>query len=75
MNVPKYNLLISIIDIPILHLIPVPFPKHWHKPEDTEENINLRTVGNINMILRVFTLEYLTYCNSKYGKPLSSCLD
>lgn len=62
-------------NIPILHLIPVPFPKHWHKPEDTEENVNLRTVGNINMILRVFTLEYLTYCNSKYGKSLSSCLD
>lgn len=69
------NLLLFISDIPILHLIPVPFPIHWHKPEDTEENVNLRAVGNINMVLRVFTLEYLTYCNSKYGKPLSTCLE
>ncbi|XP_058832462.1 glutaminyl-peptide cyclotransferase-like [Topomyia yanbarensis] len=61
--------------IPILHLIPVPFPKHWHKPEDNEENLSLKTIGNINMILRVFMLEHLTYCNSKYGRSPSTCLN
>lgn len=62
-------------NIPILHLIPIPFPKHWHKPEDNEANVNMRTVGNINMVMRVFMLEYLTYCNSKYGKPLAVCMN
>ncbi|XP_055619496.1 glutaminyl-peptide cyclotransferase-like [Toxorhynchites rutilus septentrionalis] len=62
-------------NIPILHLIPIPFPKHWHKPEDNEINLSSKTIKNINMIFRVFMLEYLTYCNSKYGKSLNNCLD
>ncbi|XP_055535040.1 glutaminyl-peptide cyclotransferase-like [Wyeomyia smithii] len=62
-------------NIRILHLIPLPFPKHWHTPEDNEANLSLRTVGNINMVLRVFILEYLTYCDSKYGRALNTCLN
>ncbi|XP_055609587.1 glutaminyl-peptide cyclotransferase-like isoform X2 [Uranotaenia lowii] len=62
-------------NIPILHMIPIPFPAQWHKPEDTEANVNFRSVANINMIMRVFMLEYLTFCNSQYGEPLGTCLN
>lgn len=45
--------------VPILHLIPVPFPEIWHKPEDDRNSIDLTTVENLNKILRVFVCEYL----------------
>ncbi|XP_052860135.1 glutaminyl-peptide cyclotransferase-like [Anopheles cruzii] len=61
-------------NIPVLHLIPVPFPKHWHKPEDNEANLSRTTIKNVNAVLRVFMMEFLTFCNSKYGRPLQSCL-
>ncbi|KOX78388.1 Glutaminyl-peptide cyclotransferase, partial [Melipona quadrifasciata] len=46
-------------DIPILHLIPYPFPKVWHKPSDNRNNIDLKTNENINKILRIFVASYL----------------
>ncbi|XP_043508941.1 glutaminyl-peptide cyclotransferase isoform X1 [Frieseomelitta varia] len=46
-------------DIPILHLIPYPFPKVWHKPSDNRNNIDLKTTENINKILRIFVASYL----------------
>lgn len=62
------------LDIPVLHLIPVPFPKHWHKPEDNEANLSRSTIKNVNAVLRIFMIEYLTFCNSKYGRGPESCL-
>ncbi|CAL7936355.1 unnamed protein product [Xylocopa violacea] len=44
---------------PILHLIPYPFPNVWHKPSDNRDNVNLKTVENINKILRIFVASYL----------------
>uniref|UniRef100_A0A182J3R5 Glutaminyl-peptide cyclotransferase n=1 Tax=Anopheles atroparvus TaxID=41427 RepID=A0A182J3R5_ANOAO len=61
-------------NIPVLHLIPVPFPKHWHKPEDNEANLSRTTIKNISAVLRIFMIEHLTFCNSKYGRSLQSCL-
>lgn len=61
-------------NIPVLHLIPVPFPKHWHKPEDNEANLSRTTIKNINSVLRIFMIEHLTFCNSKYGRSLQTCL-
>uniref|UniRef100_A0A182PMV0 Glutaminyl-peptide cyclotransferase n=1 Tax=Anopheles epiroticus TaxID=199890 RepID=A0A182PMV0_9DIPT len=61
-------------NIPVLHLIPVPFPKHWHKPEDNEANLSRPTIKNINAVLRIFMLEHLTFCNSKYGRSVQTCL-
>ncbi|XP_050097676.1 glutaminyl-peptide cyclotransferase-like isoform X1 [Anopheles aquasalis] len=61
-------------NIPVLHLIPVPFPKHWHKPEDNEANLSRSTIKNVNAVLRIFMIEYLTFCNSKYGRAPESCL-
>ncbi|XP_054013597.1 glutaminyl-peptide cyclotransferase isoform X1 [Hylaeus anthracinus] len=46
-------------NIPILHLIPHPFPSVWHKPSDNRDNIDLKTTENINKILRIFVASYL----------------
>ncbi|NWI49953.1 QPCT cyclotransferase, partial [Calyptomena viridis] len=45
--------------VPVLHLIPSPFPAVWHTMEDTEENLDKTTIDNLNKILQVFVLEYL----------------
>ncbi|XP_044274789.1 glutaminyl-peptide cyclotransferase [Varanus komodoensis] len=45
--------------VPVLHLIPSPFPQVWHTMEDNEENLDKATVDNLNKILQVFVLEYL----------------
>ncbi|CAI5770648.1 glutaminyl-peptide cyclotransferase [Podarcis lilfordi] len=45
--------------VPILHLIPAPFPRVWHTMEDNEENLDKPTTDNLNKILQVFVLEYL----------------
>ncbi|KAM4694611.1 glutaminyl-peptide cyclotransferase [Discoglossus pictus] len=46
--------------VPVLHLIPSPFPNVWHTMEDNEENLDSDTIENMNIILQVFILEYLT---------------
>lgn len=45
--------------VPILHIIPVPFPLVWHKLSDNREAIDMLTVENLNKIFRVFVVEYL----------------
>ncbi|KAM9316712.1 glutaminyl-peptide cyclotransferase [Gastrophryne carolinensis] len=45
--------------VPVLHLIPSPFPYVWHTFEDNEENLDPSSIDNINKILQVFVLEYL----------------
>ncbi|KFP00970.1 Glutaminyl-peptide cyclotransferase, partial [Calypte anna] len=45
--------------VPVLHLIPSPFPAVWHTMEDTEENLDKTTTDNLSKILQVFVLEYL----------------
>lgn len=45
--------------VPVLHLIPSPFPDVWHTFEDNEENLDSSTIDNLNKILQVFVLEYL----------------
>jgi len=45
--------------VPILHLIPVPFPSVWHTADDNRNAVNIPTVENLNKILRVFVAEYL----------------
>ncbi|XP_009684933.1 glutaminyl-peptide cyclotransferase [Struthio camelus] len=45
--------------VPVLHLIPSPFPEVWHTMEDTEENLDKNTTDNLSKILQVFVLEYL----------------
>ncbi|XP_044585910.1 glutaminyl-peptide cyclotransferase-like [Cotesia glomerata] len=45
-------------NVPILHLIPHPFPDVWHKPSDNLRNIDLTTTENLNKILRLFVASY-----------------
>lgn len=46
-------------NVPILHVIPTPFPEVWHKFSDDAECIDYDTVENLNRILRLFVVEYL----------------
>ncbi|XP_012543359.1 glutaminyl-peptide cyclotransferase isoform X2 [Monomorium pharaonis] len=50
-------------DVPILHIIPTPFPPFWHKSGDNRHNIDLKTTENINKILRIFVASYLHLSN------------
>lgn len=45
--------------VPILHLIPVPFPAVWHKMSDNKDALDLATCRRWVSILRVFTARYL----------------
>ncbi|KAM5143139.1 glutaminyl-peptide cyclotransferase isoform 1-T1 [Callospermophilus lateralis] len=45
--------------VPVLHLIPSPFPEVWHTMDDNEENLDESTIDNLNKIIQVFVLEYL----------------
>lgn len=46
-------------DVPILHIIPMPFPSVWHKTDDNETVIDYSTTENLSRIIRLFTMEYL----------------
>lgn len=56
----KFIFLLSLADVPILHIIPSPFPKVWHKTTDNLENLSLPTIKNFIRILRVFVVDYFT---------------
>ncbi|XP_028818464.1 glutaminyl-peptide cyclotransferase-like [Denticeps clupeoides] len=45
--------------VPVLHVIPTPFPTFWHTLDDTEEHMHRPTVENLTKILAVFLAEYL----------------
>lgn len=45
--------------VPILHVIPTPFPPFWHKHDDDEEHMHRPTVENLTKIMAVFLAEYL----------------
>uniref|UniRef100_A0A182LYL7 Glutaminyl-peptide cyclotransferase n=1 Tax=Anopheles culicifacies TaxID=139723 RepID=A0A182LYL7_9DIPT len=45
--------------VPILHIIPSPFPDVWHKLEDNGDIVDVPTVRNLIRIFSVFVLEYL----------------
>jgi len=44
--------------VPIIHLIPSPFPTVWHKISDDRKAVDMFTVENLNKIFRVFVIEY-----------------
>ncbi|PAV86088.1 hypothetical protein WR25_24420 [Diploscapter pachys] len=45
--------------VPILHLIPVPFPKVWHTAADNERALDYNTIDHLTAVLRVFVAKYL----------------
>ncbi|EDV97699.1 glutaminyl-peptide cyclotransferase [Drosophila grimshawi] len=46
-------------NVPVLHLIPMPFPSVWHTPDDNESVIDYATTNNLALIIRLFILEYM----------------
>lgn len=46
-------------NVPILHLIPVPFPDQWHKETDNYENLDHSRIKDLRLILRVFLMQIL----------------
>lgn len=45
--------------VPILHIIPTPFPAVWHTIDDNEHIIDFKTTEDIARIIRLFAMEYL----------------
>ncbi|NXY40062.1 QPCTL protein, partial [Pomatorhinus ruficollis] len=45
--------------VPVLHVIPTPFPRVWHTPGDTEDNLHPPTVQDLAKVLVVFVAEFL----------------
>ncbi|CAG8706923.1 6386_t:CDS:2 [Funneliformis mosseae] len=45
--------------VPVLHVIPWPFPECWHKPSDNATAVDEAAFFNLNTIFRIFTAEYL----------------
>ncbi|XP_052633204.1 glutaminyl-peptide cyclotransferase-like protein isoform X3 [Harpia harpyja] len=49
------------IGVPVLHLIPTPFPRVWHTLEDTEDNLHPPTMEALCKILVAFVAEFLQF--------------
>lgn len=45
--------------VPVLHLIPVPFPRVWHKNSDNADALHYGTIETLNKIMRTFVADYL----------------
>lgn len=46
-------------NVPIVHVIPNPFPDVWHTLDDNEANLDQPTISNLNKIFKAFVSEYL----------------
>jgi glutaminyl-peptide cyclotransferase len=46
--------------VPIMHVIPVPFPSVWHTPADNESALDYNTIEALNSVIRVFVARYLS---------------
>ena len=47
-------------NVPVLQLIPSPFPTQWHNSKDTVENLNKSNIQDMRVILKCFMLELLS---------------
>ena len=47
-------------NVPILHMIPYPFPKGWHNEGDNGQNLHYPTINNLSKIFAAFIAEYLS---------------
>ncbi|XP_059728425.1 LOW QUALITY PROTEIN: glutaminyl-peptide cyclotransferase-like protein [Haemorhous mexicanus] len=45
--------------VPVLHVIPTPFPRVWHTLGDTEDNLHPPTVQDLAKVLLLFVAEFL----------------
>lgn len=49
--------------VPILHIIPAPFPDVWHTNADNKAALDFNTIEDLLLVFRVFVLEYLQMSN------------
>ncbi|CAF0839277.1 unnamed protein product [Brachionus calyciflorus] len=56
-------------NVPILHLIPSPFPSVWHNQRDTVDNLFPNNIQDLRMIMKYFLMEIL---NNKEMKPVKA---
>lgn len=45
--------------VPVLHLIPIPFPNTWHKIIDDGDHLDMDAVHDWSIIMTAFTAEYM----------------
>lgn len=50
--------------VPILHLIPVPFPHVWHTLEDDGDHLDIPTMYDLSLIMTCFVAEYMNLSGS-----------
>lgn len=53
--------------VPILHVIPSPFPNVWHTLDDDGEHLDMKTTRDWAKIVTAFTLEWLDMMEVWYG--------
>ncbi len=58
MKTIHFSLPLCFTEVPIIHIIPAPFPRVWHKVSDNMSAIDKNTVQNFKKILMVFLYEY-----------------
>lgn len=54
--------------VPILHIIPSPFPSVWHEDSDNKSALDYDTIDDLNKIFRVFVVEYLQVNVWQFGE-------
>jgi hypothetical protein len=45
--------------VPIMHLIALPFPPTWHTADDDEAHLDPPSIHNLLLIFKVFVADYL----------------
>lgn len=46
-------------NVPILHLIPIPFPPQWHTKNDNLDNLKPERIQDLRLILKTFLMQIL----------------
>jgi hypothetical protein len=55
--------------VPILHVIPVPFPQTWHNLNDDGDHLDLDAIHDWSLILTIFVAEYLNLTGNIITDP------
>ncbi|VDL18204.1 unnamed protein product [Hymenolepis diminuta] len=66
---PKF--ILFNLGVPVLHLIPAPFPPQWHRLTDTIDNIDRKAIHDIQLLVAGFLCQYLQVSPSKVDHVLS----
>ena len=52
--------------VPVLHLIPAPFPPQWHDVSDTIDNVDLDSIHDIQLMVATFLCNIFEVSPSSY---------